>query len=62
MVGSDFFTSRAKLAFTKLRQAFVKALIFYHFDLEHHIRIETDASGYAIGGVFNQLTLSNSGQ
>ena len=51
MVGSDIFTFRAKLAFTKLRQAFVKAPIPYHFDLKRHIRIETDALGYAIGRV-----------
>ena len=33
----DFFTSGAKLAFTKLRQAFFKASIFYHFNPECHI-------------------------
>ena len=62
MVGLDFLTPRAKLAFTKLRQAFVKAPILYHFDLEYHIRIETDVSGYAIGGVLSQLISDNSGQ
>ena len=49
----DFLTPGAKLAFTKLRQAFLKALILYYFDLERHIQIETDVSGYAIGGVFS---------
>ena len=34
---SDFFTLKAKLAFTKLRQAFLKASILHHFDLECHI-------------------------
>ena len=58
----DFLTSETKLAFTKLRQVFVKAPIFYHFNQECHIQIGTDASGYAIGGVFSQLTLDNSGQ
>ena len=58
-VQSDFFTPRAKLVFAKLRQAFVKALILYHFDPECHIRIETDISGYTIGGVFSQLTLDD---
>ena len=52
-VQSDFLTPKAKLAFAKLRQAFVKAPILHHFDLERHIRIETDASGYAIGGVLS---------
>ena len=61
MVGSDFFTLGAKLAFTELKQAFLKAPILHHFDLEGHIRIETDVSGYAIDGVPSQLTLDNSG-
>ena len=59
---SDFLTPGARLAFTKLRQAFVKALILHHFDLEHHIWIETNVSGYTIGGVLSQLTSDNLGQ
>ena len=62
MVGSDFLTLGAKLAFTKLRQAFLKAPIFYHFNPEYHIRIETNVSDYAIGGVLCQLTSDNLGQ
>ena len=58
----DFLTPGAKLAFTKLRQAFLKALILYHFDPECHIRIKTDVSGYAISGVLSQLTLDDLGQ
>ena len=61
-VRSDFFTPGAKLVFTELRQAFLKAPIHHHFDPEHHTRIETDVSGYAIGGVFSQLTLDALGQ
>ena len=61
-VGSDFLTPGAKLAFTELRQAFLKAPILHHFDPERHIRIETDVSGYAIGGVLSQLTLDNFSQ
>ena len=57
MVRSDFFTLGARLAFTKLRQAFIKAPILYHFDPEHHIQVETDALSYAISGVPSQLTL-----
>ena len=53
--------ANARQAFTRLRQAFTKAPILNHFDLERHIRIETNASGYAIGGVLSQLT-SDSGQ
>ena len=54
MVGFlNFFTLRTRLAVTKLRQAFVKALIFYHFYLKYHIQIEINALGYAISRVFN---------
>ncbi len=48
-----FLTADARRAFTKLRQAFLKAPILNHFDPERHIRIETDVSGYAIGGVLS---------
>ena len=58
----DFLTPGAKLAFTKLRQAFFKASILHYFDPERHIRIETDASGYAIGGVLSQLTSDDLGR
>ena len=51
--GTGFLTPEARLAFTRLRQAFVEAPILHHFDPESHIRIETDASGYAIGGVLS---------
>ena len=61
-VGSDFLTPGAKLAFTELRQAFFKAPILHHFDPECPIRIETDASGYTIGGVLNQLTSDDLGR
>ena len=48
-----YLTPDAKRAFTQLRQAFTEAPILRHFDPECHIRIETDASGYAIGGVLS---------
>ena len=54
--GTGFLIPEAKLAFTRLRQAFVEAPILHHFNPESHIRIETDASGYAIGGVLSQLS------
>ena len=59
---TGYLTSKARLAFTQLRKAFTKAPILQHFDPECHIRIETDASGYAIGGVLSQLILDNLGQ
>ena len=55
-------TPNTKQAFTQLWQAFIKAPILWHFDLERHIQIETEVSGYTIGGVFNQLIWDNSGQ
>ena len=33
----DFLTPKAKLAFTELRQAFLKAPILHHFDPERHV-------------------------
>ena len=50
---SDFFTSRARLAFTKLRQVFVKVLILNHYDPEYYIWIEIDTLGYTIGEVLS---------
>ena len=58
----SYLTSKARLAFIQLRKTFTKAPILQHFDPEYHIRIETDVSGYAIIGVFSQLTLDNLGQ
>ena len=56
---SNFLTPDAKKAFNHLRLAFIKAPILRHFDLESHIRIETNTSGYAIGGVLSQLNLDS---
>ena len=36
-VGTGFFTPKARLAFTQLRQVFIKALILHHFNPESHI-------------------------
>ena len=58
---SNYLTPDAKKAFDQLRQAFTKAPILQHFDLEQYIRVETDAFGHAIGGVLSQLT-NNLGQ
>ena len=53
--GSSFLTPGAREAFNRLWLAFTKALILCHFDPEYHIGIETNVSGYAIGGVLRQL-------
>ena len=53
--GPSFLTPKAKIAFNRLRLAFTKALILWHFDPKCHIWIETDVLGYAIGGMLSQL-------
>ncbi len=58
----SFLTSEARKAFTELRQVFIEAPILNHFDLKRHIRIEMNASGYAIGGILSQLTSDDSGR
>lgn len=55
---TKFLNSKAIVAFTQLRQVFIKALIFGHFDPECHIRIETNASSYTNSGILSQLTLN----
>ena len=55
-VRMGFITSEARLAFTQLRQAFIKAPIFYHLNPESYIWIETDVSNYAINSILSQLS------
>ena len=59
---ADFHTSEIKLVFDKLRQAFIKIPILYHFDSECPICIKTNLSSYAISRVLSHLTLGNSNQ
>ena len=59
---TGYLTPNTKWAFTQLRQTFTKATILQHFDPECHIRIEIDASGYAISEILSQLTLDHLGQ
>ena len=49
----NFLNPEAKKAFNHLQLAFIKAPILRHFDLESHIQIETDASGYFLGRVLS---------
>ena len=46
-----YLNFNAKVAFTKLRKVFTKALIFCDFDLECHILIEIDVFVYAIAKI-----------
>ena len=58
---SNYLTPDTKKTLDQLRQAFNKAPILKHFDPEQYIRVETEVSGYAIGGVLSQL-INNPGQ
>ena len=53
--GLNFLISGAREAFNNLRLIFTKTPILWYFDPEGHIRIETNALGYAIGNVLSQL-------
>ena len=59
---TGYLTPKARLAFTQLKKAFTKVPVFWHFNPKCCIQIKTDAWGYAIGGVLNQLTLDNLGR
>ena len=58
--GPNFLTPEARAAFNRLWLAFTHAPILRHFDPKCHIWIETDALGYAIGGVLSQLASGTS--
>ena len=49
----SFLTPGAKEAFDHLWLAFIEALILWHFNLECHIWIKTNVSGYAISSVLS---------
>lgn len=55
----SFLTFRVRLAFIKLRPAFIKISILHNFNLKYDIWIETNALNYVISGVLSQLTLNN---
>ena len=58
--GPSFLTPEARSAFNRLRLAFTKAPILQYFNPECHIRIETNALGYAIGSMLSQLASETS--
>lgn len=57
--GTRFLTSKAKITFSRLKKAFIEALILHHFDLEYHIWMKTDSSGFYLGKILSQLTLGH---
>ena len=60
-IESGFFPSGARIAFTKLRQVFIKTLILYYFNPKRYIWLKTDTSGSAMGVVLIQLISNDSG-
>ena len=59
--GLGFLTFKTRLTFIKLRQAFIEAPILHHFNLECHIQIKINISGYTIGRILSQLILNKLG-
>ena len=47
------WTERQKEAFKKLKKRFIKELVLAVLDLNKKIRMEVDASDYAIGGILS---------
>lgn len=57
-----FFAPKNRLAFTDLKQSFIKVSILHYFHPEYYICIKTNASSYTIVGILSQLTLDNLGR
>ena len=55
---TTFLNFNAKKVFNYLKQMFIKALIFWYFDLKNCIWIETIALSYAINRMLNQLNIN----
>jgi transposase InsO family protein len=51
----EFLTDEARGSFESLKAAFTELVTLHHFNPERLIRLETDASGYAISGILSQL-------
>ncbi len=50
----DFLTPEARRSFQELVATFTNSPFLVYFDAKHAIRLETDASGYAISGILSQ--------
>ncbi len=50
----DFLTLEARRCFEELVATFANSLFFVYFDAKHPIRLETDASGYAISDILSK--------
>ncbi len=50
----DFLTAEARRSFQDLVATFTTSPVLIHFDAKRPIKLETDASGYAISGILSQ--------
>ncbi len=57
--GPFVWTEREDTAFRRLRAAFGEAPVLRHFDPEQPIRVETDASDFAMGAILSQPNAEN---
>lgn len=46
-----FFYYKARLAFKKLKQVFIKLYIFFYLDIKCHIKIQDNISSYIISQI-----------
>lgn len=53
---TDFLIPGARKAFIELQKAFIRTLIFRHFNLKCYICIGTNTSRYIIGTILSQIT------
>jgi hypothetical protein len=49
------FTEKARIAFTQLKNVFIKTSILLHFDSKRKIRLKIDAFDFAISEILSQL-------
>ena len=56
--GPNFLIPNTKKTFNHLWLAFIKTLIFQHFNLKSYIQIKTNTLGYVIDGMFSQFNLN----
>lgn len=57
LIRAHHFIFKAQNPFNLFLDAFIKAPIFHHLDLEYHIFIKINVSSYAISGILSQLIL-----
>jgi hypothetical protein len=54
--GPFILSKEARAAFEQLKQSFTVAPVLQHYDVNRLVRVETDASGFAISGILSQYS------